>query len=82
MDLYLNHQPYGDVHGAWRAMERAYEEGKTRAIGLSNFTPDRVMDMLVHRDIDPALDQVETHPFRQQAETQAFLQGQGIQMES
>ena len=82
MDLYLIHQPFGDVYGAWRAMERIYREGRARAIGLSNFQPDRVMDFLVHHDIAPAVDQVETHPFHQQVDTQVFLQEHGIQMES
>jgi 2,5-diketo-D-gluconate reductase A len=82
VDLYLIHQPYGDVYGAWRVMERLYQEGRTRAIGLSNFSPDRVMDFLVHHDVAPAVVQVETHPFHQQVETQAFLTEHGIQIES
>ena len=82
LDLYLIHQPYGDVYGAWRAMEQLYQDGHTRAIGLSNFPPDRVMDFLVHFDIAPAVDQVETHPFRQQVDTQAFLEENGVRIES
>ena len=82
LDLYLIHQPYGDVHGAWRAMEELCRESRTRAIGLSNFQPDRVMDMIVFHDIVPAVNQIETHPFNQQIEAQAFLRENGIQMES
>jgi 2,5-diketo-D-gluconate reductase A len=82
LDLYLIHQPYGDVHGAWRAMEELVQEGRVRAIGLSNFHPDRVMDMIVHHTITPAVNQVETHPFNQQIETQKFLQENRVQIES
>ncbi len=82
LDLYLIHQPYGDVHGAWRAMEELYREHRIRAIGLSNFQPDRVMDMIVHHQVVPAVNQIETHPFNQQIETQRFLQENGVQIES
>lgn len=82
LDLYLIHQPYGDVYGAWRAMEELTREGRIRAIGVSNFPPDRVMDFIMHHDVIPAVDQVETHPFHQQIETQKFLQEQGVQHES
>jgi len=82
LDLYLIHQPYGDVYGAWRAMEELYSAGKVRAIGVSNFHPDRVMDFIVHNDVVPAVNQVEVHPFHQQIEAQKFLQDNGIQMES
>ena len=82
VDLYLIHQPYGDVYGAWRAMEELYREGRARAIGVSNFHPDRVMDFLMHHEIKPAVNQIETHPFHQQVESQKFLQENGIQMES
>jgi 2,5-diketo-D-gluconate reductase A len=82
LDLYLIHQPYGDVYGAWRAMEELYREGRVRAIGLSNFPPDRVMDMIMHHPVAPAVNQVETHPFNQQIETQKFLQENGVQIES
>jgi len=82
LDLYLIHQPYGDVHCAWRAMEELYNESRIRAIGLSNFHPDRVMDMIVHHDVPPAVNQVETHPFNQQIETQKFLQENRVQIES
>ena len=82
LDLYLIHQPYGDVYGAWRAMEELYHAGKIRAIGVSNFPPDRVMDFLVHHAVKPAVNQIETHPFHQQIETQQFLQENGVQIES
>jgi 2,5-diketo-D-gluconate reductase A len=82
LDLYLIHQPFGDVYGAWRAMEDLYREGRIRAIGVSNFHPDRVMDLIVHNHVVPAVNQIETHPFHQQIETQKFLQEQQIQIES
>ncbi len=82
LDLYLIHQPYGDVYGSWRTMEELYREGRVRAIGLSNFPPDRVMDMIVHHLVAPAVNQIETHPFNQQIETQKFLQENEVQIES
>ena len=82
LDLYLIHQPYGDVHGSWRAMEELYKEDKIRAIGVSNFYPDRMMDLIVHHEIVPAVNQIETHPFHQQIETQQFLSENRVQIES
>ena len=82
LDLYLIHQPIGDVYGAWRAMEELYREGRIRAIGVSNFHPDRVMDFLMHHEVKPAVNQIETHPFHQQVEAETFLRENGIQMES
>ena len=82
LDLYLIHQPYGDVYGAWRAMQELYQAGRIKAIGVSNFHPDRVMDFIVHNDIAPAVNQIETHPFHQQIETQTFLQENNVQIES
>ena len=82
LDLYLIHQPIGDVYGAWRAMEELYRQGRIRAIGVSNFHPDRMMDFLMYHEVAPAVDQIETHPFHQQVETQKFLQENGIQIES
>lgn len=82
LDLYLIHQPYGDVHGSWRAMEDLYRSGLIRAIGVSNFHPDRVMDLITHNEVIPAINQVETHPFCQQIETQKFLQDNAVQIES
>lgn len=82
LDLYLIHQPYGDVYGAWRAMEELYRAGKIRAIGISNFYPDRVVDFVLHNDITPAVNQIEIHPFHQQADAQALLQENNIQPEA
>ena len=82
LDLYLIHQPYGDVYGAWRAMEELYREGRVRAIGVSNFSPDRVMDLIVHNEVVPAVNQIETHPFCQQIEAQQFLRENRVQIES
>ncbi|QQD80801.1 aldo/keto reductase [Bacillus siamensis] len=82
LDLYLIHQPYGDYYGAWRAMEDMYREGKIRAIGVSNFYPDRLMDLIMHNEVVPAVNQVETHPFYQQKESAAFMKEQGVQHES
>jgi 2,5-diketo-D-gluconate reductase A len=82
LDLYLIHQPYGDVYGEWRAMQEFYKEGRVRAIGVSNFHPDRLMDLMVNNEIVPAVNQIETHPFHQQNETQKFLQENNVQIES
>jgi diketogulonate reductase-like aldo/keto reductase len=82
LDLYLIHQPYGDIYGAWRAMEELYREGRIRAIGVSNFQPDRLMDLMVHNEVVPAVNQIETHPFNQQIETQKFLEENKVQIES
>ncbi|MDL1164185.1 aldo/keto reductase [Yersinia pestis] len=82
LDLYLIHQPFGDYYGAWRAMEDLYREGKIKAIGVSNFLPDRLMDLIVHNKIVPAVNQVETHPFYQQIENTAFMKEQGVQHQS
>jgi 2,5-diketo-D-gluconate reductase A len=82
LDLYLIHQPYGDVHGAWRAMEEAYQAGKLRAIGVSNFHPDRLMDIKVFNQVPPAVNQVEVNPFHQQAESLAFMRDNGVQAEA
>ncbi|MDN8588527.1 2,5-diketo-D-gluconic acid reductase [Chryseobacterium mucoviscidosis] len=82
LDLYLIHQPFGDYYGAWRAMEDLYREGKIKAIGVSNFLPDRLMDLIMHNEIVPAVNQVETHPFYQQIENGAFMKEQGVQHQS
>jgi 2,5-diketo-D-gluconate reductase A len=82
LDLYLIHQPFGDVYGSWRAIEELYREGRIRAIGVSNFQPDRVMDLITHNEVVPAVNQIETHPFCQQIETQKFLQENNVQIES
>lgn len=82
LDLYLIHQPFGDVYGSWRAMEELYREGRIRAIGVSNFQPDRIMDLIIHNKVVPAVNQIETHPFCQQIETAKFLQENKVQLES
>lgn len=82
LDLYLIHQPFGDVHGSWRAMEEAYQAGKLRAIGVSNFQPDRLMDIMAFNTVPPAVNQIEVNPFHQQAESVAFMREQGVQAEA
>ena len=82
IDLYLIHQPFGDVHGEWRAMEELYQQGKVRAIGVSNFPPDRIMDLMIHNTITPAANQIEVNPFQQQIDTQKFLQDNSVQVEA
>lgn len=82
LDLYLIHQPYGDVYGAWRAMEELHRAGRIRAIGVSNFYPDRLVDFVLHNDIAPAVNQIEIHPFHQQGDAQAILQEYKVQAEA
>lgn len=82
LDLYLIHQPYNDVYGAWRSMEELYKEGAIRAIGVSNFQPDRLMDLIIHNEIVPAVNQIETHVFNQQHDNQLFMEENGVQIES
>ena len=82
LDLYLIHQPYGDVHGSWRALQDAYRAGKLRAIGVSNFHPDRVMDIKAFNDIAPAVNQVEVNPFQQQLESAPFMREEGVQAQA
>jgi len=82
VDLFLIHQPYGDVYGEWRAMEALYEQGKIRAIGVSNFYPDRVMDLIIHNKVVPAVNQIEVNPFHQQLDTQRFLAEHQIEVEA
>jgi 2,5-diketo-D-gluconate reductase A len=82
LDLFLIHQPFGDVHGSWRAMEEAYHAGKLRAIGVSNFHPDRLMDIIAFNEIVPAVNQVEINPFHQQAEAVTFMQANGVLAEA
>lgn len=78
VDLYLIHQPYGDVHGAWRAMEELYRAGKCRAIGVSNFHPDRLADLVAFNQIPPAVNQIEVNPFHQQLHPVPWMQSRGI----
>jgi 2,5-diketo-D-gluconate reductase A len=82
LDLYLIHQPFGDVYGEWRAMEELYQQGKVRAIGVSNFPPDRIIDLMIHNQIPPAVNQIEVNPFQQQIDTQKFLQENSVQVEA
>ena len=82
LDLYLIHQPFSDVHGAWRAMEKAHRAGKLRAIGLSNFQPDRLMDIKAFNEVTPAVNQIEVNPFHQQTESVTFMRTLGVQPEA
>lgn len=79
VDLYLIHQPYGDVHGAWRAMEELLWAGKVRAIGVSNFHPDRLADLTAFNTIVPAVNQIEVNPFNQQLHAVSWMKSRGIQ---
>jgi len=78
IDLYLIHQPYGDIYGAWRTMERFYEAGDLRAIGVSNFQPDRITDFALHQRIRPTVNQIEVNPFCQQREADAVNRALGV----
>ncbi|WP_020617298.1 aldo/keto reductase [Paenibacillus daejeonensis] len=82
LDLYLIHVPYGDVYGSWRAMEELYHEGKIKAIGVSNFYPDRLVDLILHNEVVPAVNQVETHPFNQQIEAEKVMKEMNVQIQS
>ncbi len=82
VDLYLIHQPYGDVYGAWRDLEQIVAAGLSRAIGVSNFQPDRLIDLILHNDVVPAVNQVETHPFHQRVADQQLMAAEGVQIES
>ena len=82
IDLYLIHQPYGDVYGEWRVMEDLYRQGKIRAIGVSNFQPDRMMDLIIHNEVTPAVNQIEVNPFQQQVEAQQFLLDNRVMVEA
>jgi len=82
LDLYLIHQPFGDVHGAWRALQEMHRAGRIRAIGVSNFAPDRLADLMAFNAIAPAVNQVETHPFCQQQEAARYMRDAGVQIES
>ncbi|AFL85119.1 aldo/keto reductase, diketogulonate reductase [Belliella baltica DSM 15883] len=82
LDLYLIHQPMGDIYGSWRAMQDLINEGKIKAIGVANFHPDRIMDLKINSGLTPAVNQIETHPFLQQVDTQKFLGENNIQIQS
>ncbi|MEJ7137957.1 aldo/keto reductase [Amphibiibacter pelophylacis] len=82
LDLYLIHQPFGDVHGSWRALQEAHRAGLLRAIGVSNFQPDRLMDIAAFNEIKPAVNQIEVNPFHQQEESVAFMRELGVQAQA
>jgi diketogulonate reductase-like aldo/keto reductase len=82
LDLYLIHQPYGDVYGAWRAMEELHRAGRIRAIGISNFYPDRVVDFVLHNEVVPAVNQIEIHPFHQQIDAQQVMDEYKVQSQA
>lgn len=82
LDLYLIHQPVGDIHGAWRAMEEAYKAGKIRAIGVSNFHSDRLVDVKVFNAIAPVVNQIEINPYHQQQESVDFMRANGVQAQA
>ena len=78
IDLYLIHQPFGDYYGAWRAMERLYREGAVRAIGVSNFTPERLVDLCMNQEVRPMINQIEIHPFFQQNTALRVMEDYGV----
>ena len=82
LDLCLLHQPFSDYYGAWRALEELYEAGKLRAIGVSNFYPDRLVDICSFARIKPMVNQVETHPLNQQVEAKKWMDKYGVQIEA
>ncbi|MEU1329735.1 aldo/keto reductase [Streptomyces sp. NPDC005865] len=82
LDLYLMHQPYGDVYGQWRAMEALTREGRARAIGVANFYPDRLLDLILNNEVTPAVDQIETHPFFQRSADHHLMREHGVQLQS
>jgi 2,5-diketo-D-gluconate reductase A len=82
LDLYLIHQPLGDYYGAWRVMQELYRDGLIRAIGVSNFYPDRIVDLIDHNEVTPAVNQIETHPYFQRIDDQRVMRGRGVQIES
>ncbi|SDP57454.1 Aldo/keto reductase [Streptomyces sp. cf386] len=82
LDLYLMHQPYGDVYGQWRAMEALHREGRAKAIGVANFYPDRLLDLIINNEVTPAVNQIETHPFFQRTDYQELMREHGVQIQS
>ena len=82
VDLYLIHQPLGDYYSSWRAMQEISREGLATAIGVANFYPDRLVDLIDHNDVTPALNQIETHPFFQRTADQQLMREHGVQIES
>jgi diketogulonate reductase-like aldo/keto reductase len=82
LDLYLMHQPYGDVYGQWRAMEALNREGLAKAIGVANFYPDRLLDLIINNEITPAVNQIEAHPFFQRTDYQELMREQNVQLQA
>jgi 2,5-diketo-D-gluconate reductase A len=82
LDLYLIHQPFGDYYGSWRAMEELHRDGLVRAIGVSNFHTDRLVDLIQHNEVTPAVNQIETHVFHQRTEDQALMREHSVQIEA
>lgn len=82
LDLYLIHQPYNDYYGAWRALEELYAAGKIRAIGVDNFTPDKLADFVFWNKVKPAVDLVECNPFFQREDERAYMESKDIQMQA
>jgi len=82
VDLYLIRQPLGDYYSYWRAMQDLHRESLTKAIGVSNFYPDRLVDLIDHNDVTPAVNQIETHPFFQRQDYQQLMRAHGVQIES
>jgi 2,5-diketo-D-gluconate reductase A len=82
LDLYLIHQPFGDYYSSWRAMQDLNRDGQVRAIGVANFYPDRLVDLIDHNEITPAVNQIETHPFFQRTADQELMREHGVQIES
>ena len=82
VDLYLIHQPLGDYYSFWRAMEQIHADGLARAIGVANFYPDRLVDLIEHNEVTPAVDQIETNPFFQRHADQELMRSHGVQLES
>lgn len=82
VDLYLIHQPFGDVYGEWRVMEKIHNDGGARAIGVSNFASDRLVDLIIHNEVTPAVNQIETNPFYQRAVEGQLMRDHGVRHES
>jgi 2,5-diketo-D-gluconate reductase A len=82
VDLYLIHQPLGDYYSSWRTMQELNREGLAKAIGVSNFYPDRLLDLIRNNEITPAVNQIETHPFHQRTADQELMREHGVQIES
>lgn len=82
LDLYLIHQPFGDYYSSWRAMEDLHRQGAVKAIGVSNFYPDRLVDLIENNEVTPAVNQIETHPYFQRADYQELMRERGVQIES